>query len=590
MSIRPSLRANSRFGSSWIISAVICLKLALIGLFVALTNFGFWERINLLVENSRWTTFILFLGIWAIALAALLVAAFQRTFIARLLWAIPIVLSSTAAWAYYRLSQSDLNVFDVITLWSARHEAGRAAEFNHSLILPSLLVFAFGLAVLTAPPAVRHVQLAKWLRRFAWLPALPVLLIAAVVEAKSGGGSDGMPKQYSAFALSAVAAEKMVMQGMPSRKPVNWTADAARRVPHVIMLVDESIRGDYVDLTVNNPHTPELARLAPKLVDFGPAASGGDCSNYSNAILRFMASRRDLTHTVNTNPTIWQYAKQAGYRTVFIDAQAGVIKNPGLLQNFMTVKEKADIDAFHLIQDVGSDKADFRLIDIVKEELSKPGPVFIYANKNGAHFPYDSAYPVSETVYRPTVAETGDETAIARTASYRNALRWSVDRFMKTLFETADLSRAAMIYTSDHGQLLETRRLTHCIVDNPAPGVALVPLMAYTADAGLKLRFEAGAAVNRGKASHFLIAPTLLDLMGYNPADISIAYDESLFTAAFRAPAFTSGDIFGLFSEEPHWHPIDLSKDYREPPFHTVPPEAVLSKSQAAQPGTVLVQ
>jgi glucan phosphoethanolaminetransferase (alkaline phosphatase superfamily) len=585
MSNRPSLSRTLYSGSSQISLALICLKLVLTGLLVSLTNFGFWERVSLLVENSRWTTLVPFLGIWAIALAALLVAAFQTTFIMRLLWAIPIALSSTAAWAYYQLSQSDLTVFDVITLWSARHEAGRAAEFNQHLVLPAILVCIISIAILAAPPGIKHMQSAKWLRRLAWLPALPILLIAAVVQAKSGGGSEGMPKQYSALALSVLAAEKIATQGTPSRKQVTWTAETARRVPHVIMLVDESIRGDYIDLTPNNPHTPEFARLAGNFVNFGPAASGGDCSNYSNAILRFMASRVDLARTATSNPTVWQYAKEAGYRTVFIDAQAGVIKNPGLLQNFMSVKEKANIDSFHLIQDVASDQADFRLIDIINEELAKPGPVFIYANKNGAHFPYDRAYPASQAVYHPTITETGEETATARTASYRNAIRWSVDQFMKKLFETVDLSRAAMIYTSDHAQLLEPGKLTHCIVENPDPKVALVPLMAYAADADLKHRFEMGAAANRGKASHFLIAPTLLELMGYGQADISTAYDESLFTATPRAPAFTTGDIFGLFSEETHWYPLDLAKDYREPPFY-----AVLPETRVAQPGTTSIQ
>jgi hypothetical protein len=45
--------------------------------------------------------------------------------------------------------------------------------------------------------------------------------------------------------------------------------------------------------------------------------------------------------------------------------------------------------------------------------------------------------------------------------------------------------------------------------------------------------------------------------MGYADADIATAYDETLFAAPAREPAFTSGDIFGLFSSEVRWTRVD---------------------------------
>lgn len=560
--------------------AALCAKLTMIAVFVAITSFDFWDRVGNLFANGRFTTLAPFLAIWGLAMVALLFASFQPRFVTRLLWAVPLALSSAAAWVYFQASHADLSVFDILSLWASRNSIGEAAGFYDRLIWPAVAIMAFGVTSISIPPAVTGARLSRWVGRMAWLPLLPILIIAAVVYAKDGGGSSGLPKQFAPLALSAMAAERIVTQGAPERRAVTWNATAQVRPRNIVMMIDESVRADFVDLSPGNSYTPNIAALADRFVDFGPAVSGGDCSVYSNAILRLTASRRDLAHSVNTNPTIWQYAKKAGYRTVYIDAQS-TAKAVVLLgsTNFMTVREKRDIDKAYFIDDVQMDRADFRLIDILRGELAGSRPVFIYANKNGAHFPYDWSYPASEAVYGPTVTSAGKDTVATRLASYRNAVRWSVDHFMKKLFESADLSNTAMIYTSDHGQAMKVGKSTHCTIYDPDPRVGLVPLMAYTADPTLRARFAVGAAANRGKASHFQIVPTVLELMGYSPADIASEYDESLFAATSRPPQFTSGDIFGLFSDSVHWNSIDLSLHYLEPDAQRLQPNMASAKA-----------
>ena len=88
----------------------------------------------------------------------------------------------------------------------------------------------------------------------------------------------------------------------------------------------------------------------------------------------------------------------------------------------MTLKEKATIDGFYLIRDVKADMADRELNDIVAKELQSSEPVFMYANKNGSHFPYDHAYPAAEAKFHPTMTEARIDTQAARIASYRNAI------------------------------------------------------------------------------------------------------------------------------------------------------------------------
>ena len=540
------------------------LKLISIVIFLLAVNFGFFSRIGLLLDQGRLSTLVPFLVIWAIAIFAVLVAAFQPSIYLRGFWAIVIAVSSAVSWGFYDVSRSEMSVFDILSLWDARHEAGRAASFYEQHLVSASIVLALGFLVLFLPARIAgHAKV--WLHRLRWFPLMPIALIAAIVFAKSGGGSDAMPWQFRPMALSSLAGIKIAFLGSPIREPVKWVPTKGHKLSSIVMLVDESVRADYINLSPGNPYTPRFAGLADKFVNFGPAASTGDCSSYSNVLLRYGVSRQDITGGVNKNPSLWEYAKRSGYRTVFIDAQAGNISNAGLMQNFMTMQEKSQIDGFYAIRDIPGAEADGKLANIIAKELAAHKPVFIYANKNGAHFPYDHAYPAEAGVFHPTMTESGIDSVRTRIASYRNAISWSVDTFMGSFFPATDLSDATLFYTSDHGQALQPTGLTHCQVEAPDPRMGLVPLMVYTSNPSLRALLQNGAQRLKGKASQFQLAPTVLQLMGYRPEDIATVYDESLMGDTKREPAFTSGDVFGLFSSTVRSTPIDLSADYLEP-------------------------
>jgi lipid A ethanolaminephosphotransferase len=342
-----------------------------------------------------------------------------------------------------------------------------------------------------------------------------------------------------------------------------------------VLIVDESVRADYLDWTPGNPYTPELAKLKSRIIDFGPAASGGVCSHYSNAILRFGASRSNLGRQLLLNPNIWDYAKTAGFRAVFIDAQAAINRSPGKLQNFMTPNEALQIDHFYAVpSDVPPYGLDDKLLDLVVEELRSDKPVFIYAVKNGAHFPYDRGYPASDRFFRPTMSDLGRDGMDLRINSYRNVVRWSVDRFFKRLLAEIDLTNTVVLYTSDHGQQFDPRRLPHCTIEAPDPRQALVPLLAITDEVELRARFDAAARESHGHGSHFGLIPSILQLMGYSPANVRQRYDESLLEPNKQTPLFTTGDIFTLFSDRVLTHTIDLEQTYLETEARVQPSEA----------------
>ena len=545
--------------------ALFGLKLLAIAAFVVITNNGFFERIQLLILQGRFITLAGFLGVWGLALAAILVATLQSTLWVRTAWALVIAIGGAVGFSFRLASGADFTLLDAVSLWSARHEAARALAFYGSDFLTFLLVFACGFVILVWPFPMTGGRMQRLVARLAWLPALPPALIAAIMVVQEGGGAQALPTQFAPLSVGAVAGWKVATIAVPERKGVVWTPSRPE-VRKIVLIVDESVRGDFIDWTPGNSVTPELARLKSQIVDFGPAASGGNCSHYSNALLRFAAARNEVGPKLLTNPTLWQYAKKVGFRTVFIDAQAAFNRNPGKLQNFMTAKEANDIDGFYALDPATPTEAlDDHLLDFVVKELRTQQPVLIYAVKNGAHFPYDRGYPAAETRFRPTMTQAVRNDVEFRLNSYRNVVRWSVDHFFKRLFEEADLSDSVIIYTSDHGQSFGAGRLTHCSIEDPDPREALVPLFVIPAADTLRARFETAANSSQGLSSHFSIAPTVLELLGYRRRDIAGVYQDSLLEPPVASPAFTTGDIFGLFSSRVRWHPIDLTRFYREP-------------------------
>lgn len=543
---------------------LLFLKLVLLITLVLSTNPGSWSHSVQLLGKHQWGTLLPYIAIWVVAIMSLGVAAFHAKISVRLVWGAMIAASTAATWGYYQASGSELSLLDMMSLWTSRHEAGRAAtQFAHQFNFAGLMFLAC-LFLFLLPSPILKLRFQRWLRRLVLVPLLPVIMIIAVFWVKHGTSYIPMPSQFNSVSLASLMAYKISTEVIPERLGVAWVPTAAKPSKNLILLVDESLRSDYIDLTFGNSFTPKFAQLADKFVNFSPAISGGDCSNYSNAALRFGVSRKNIISSAQSNATLFAYAKKAGFRTVFIDAQAHNISGGDFLQNFMTMRERSEIDAFYPIKDIPSYQSDAELARLIGQELKRPEPVFIYANKNGTHFPYDEAYPATAAKFHPTISESSDDTVASRVASYRNAVAWSVDDFMENFFAKNDLSNTTMIYTSDHGQQFVPGQVTHCQVENPPPRVALVPLMVYTADADVRSKLEKGAAALHHKSSHFQIAPTLYSLMGYSSADIAKSYDEDLFKGTSRPTELTTGDIFGVIGNKVNVMTIDSNPDYLE--------------------------
>jgi glucan phosphoethanolaminetransferase (alkaline phosphatase superfamily) len=542
------------------------LQAGAIAAIIAQTNIELPSRAMLLVEQSRYGTLLTTFAVWAVAALAIIIVVTEPRNPLRLFWGIVLALGGAIAWGFQQAASLELSVFDLLGFWEARHETGNAMAIYGQAMLTGTLLFICSAALFAMPHLARSFPSRRFGFMRAVFPALPVAVVAGIVFMKGGNGHFGMPKQFSQFSLGALAAAKIAMKPDVARQPVVLKAGEPKVADHILVLVDESVRPDFVSALRGNKVTPHFAEFASGLVDYGPAASGGICSNYANAILRFMASRKDIGGNIASNPTVWAYAKAAGYRTVYIDAQAHAITNTTRMQNFMTNTERGEIDAFYPLAEAISSQADFKLLDIIADELAKPGPVFIFANKQGVHFPYDANYLPKDAIYKPTQTEAGTRNRPAMINSYRNALHNNVENFAKEFNKRVIKKNLAMVYTSDHGQYFAPGESTHCRSSDAEAEMALVPLYAFASQKQAMVDLRIGAELSKGRANHFQIAPTVLNWMGYAAADIAKLHSESLTTGTTQEPAFTLGDIFGLFSSDVTWSPIDLQKDYAEKP------------------------
>jgi len=431
------------------------------------------------------------------------------------------------------------------------------SAFLAPLVLSIVLLFALGL-----PPQMRFS-----LPRFTVaIPLAVVASITALLFMRAGDGARGLPASYPAMSYAALyAGESIVNPRRPREEPALPLAEQPGR--HVVLVIDESIAGHYLDFNdpdgVATPLTGPLGEV--QLANFGVVPAITNCSVGSNLALRFGGTRKNYTETIASGPSIWAYAKAAGLRTVYIDAQ----RTDGALHNAMTQDELALIDSFIQFDDVAVLDRDLAAAERLAAELESPRPSLILVNKVGAHFPVHDKFPDSHMTYRPVlprggwsdVSDTGSREGFDGSAeswrryrnSYRNALSWNVGAFFERLLTLADLSSTVLIYTADHGQDLEVqddvRLSTHCN-SNPRVSEGAVPLLTLSADPRWQVPTSA-----LGEGSHYRIMPTLLQLMGYEPRAVEARYGPALTSTAAEPDTFNAR-FNARLGQSPDWRSI----------------------------------
>ena len=373
------------------------------------------------------------------------------------------------------------------------------------------------------------------------------LLLAYSITYKTTGATQTRPNLLKMISTSIYYASNRLYYG--EREVLTKKATSKEKYKNIILIVDESIGGKYLSINgYEKETTPYLKSIKEHFINLGLASSGANCSAKSNLILMSGIQLEDLPdkeHKALKKPTIFQYAKNAGYKTHYISGQGIQDK----LQNHITKYDLEYIDNFTQLKEHYKHKSmpEEHIILETSKVLKSSGKNFIFIVKHGSHFQWEDSYPKEEKYFLPTL-EASDALSLKKKPealnSYLNSVRYNVDLFFKYfLKEISFFTRddTLIIYTSDHGQsiLEEGRSSTHCDSTNPPLSQGLVPLLLFTSTSDKELR-TFNFKVNT--YNHYQIFPSIQKFMGYEGIEAKTLFEDE------EKQIFVSGDIFGRVS------------------------------------------
>ncbi|WP_236182313.1 MULTISPECIES: sulfatase-like hydrolase/transferase [Pseudomonas] len=545
------------------------LKELLLIIYLLLYSEYYLDRLNAM---GMGLTVLLFGAMFLTLTGALLLTAYIRQTIIRHVFALTLFVSAVFFDVYTRVTADYLTYSSFVSLvYSGGFIQEAAYQYRgaiiHGLLNGLLLLFGIGLKPRHAIPLPNAWRIAA--------PVCGVLLLSVVLFVRAGEGARGLPIMYTPLAYLNLFGYEALHNTVGPREPVTLARNGPAIGHDIVLIIDESISGNYLDINAPFGVHSNLKQARPgvEIFNYGYAASIANCSADTNITLRYGGTRADYMRINSTLPSIWQYAKKAGLRTVYIDAQ----RTGGNLQNLMNDAEKKDIDEFVQFDQTSVRDRDMAAAAKLIELLNDDKPELVLINKVGAHFPVHDKYPDAFMAYRPTlprgqfteVADTGERTGfngqpddwVLYRNAYKNTLLWNVGEFFSRVFAQANLNNALLIYTSDHGQDLHERGNpglnTHCGGD-PVEEEGLVPLVVIQGDQLHTLDWSAQLAANKDRSSHYNIFPTLLQLMGYDLPGIEAVYGKPLSVAT--ADEFTFNYRFNArLGAKPEWKHIDLN-------------------------------
>jgi hypothetical protein len=448
------------------------------------------------------TSNFLVLAVQAAALLAAIALLGRKLFAAAMVLAFASILINLG---YGQTTHAPLDLGTLAWMAAETRQAGNAAgEFAAPLLFAGLQAVA-AIALFVAARVL--------VRRGVKLPALRLgtLLGLALLLAPSFLAPFGLPASAAERNVYSLGYELAEAEPPPARAPVALVSRTTGTPRHIVWLVDESVAYAEFERLI----APTLAPHRP--IDFGMTASLANCSAPSNLALR---SGVDVRHAgpdtdLRRSPSIWGYARKAGYRTTLIDGQT-----TGAPQNFLLPPERALID--EVKSAAGGIDTDLAIAGRLNRQLRGPDRTFTYVVLRGVHFQYKDHFPAGMV--------PADSPEIVQ---YRAALGYSKGRFFDRLLRGVDRSDVAIVYQSDHGQNLTPGKLPHCSPEG-VPAEFQIPLLAFVSDAE-RARF---AAAPRQGHSASQVFPTLLEWMGYDAAAVQQRYDTDLTGAPARYVRF----------------------------------------------------
>ncbi len=530
---------------------------------------------------------LLYVALFAMLLACLLLAAHVRNVVLRCFYALLFAASAFFLDCFERITREHLTYDAFINMVNSAGFAGDALQQHWGPTLWSALIALLLLAGIAIPPRASF-------RLPGFIAAAPPAGLAALsllLFVRGGDGARGLPAAFTPLAYSAIFLYETGAEGVGPREAVRLRPRRRAAGGDIVLIIDESVAGNYLD--INSPGGVRSGLDEPRpgvrIHSYGHAASITNCSVGTNVTLRHGGTRADYQRINAAMPSIWSYARRAGLRTVYIDGQ----RTGGKLHNMMSRQELRAVDRFIQFDGVPVRDRDMEAADRLAELINNRTAELVVVNKVGAHFPVHDKFPDAFMRYRPVlprgkhgeISDTGNRDGFGGTAedwiryrnSYRNTLLWNVGGFFDRLFARAKMDRATLIYTSDHGQdLHEGGSLglnTHCSGD-PVIQEGVVPLVVIEGQGLKTLDWGRNLASKRDRVSHYEVFPTLLALLGYDEREVRPIYGASLAERS-QEPATFNARFNARLGQKPVWVPIDLRRlpKQREDTHAVVPQE-----------------
>lgn len=498
-------------------------------------------------DQGRYHIALGLLGLDLACLASVILAPFLGRAMLRLPAVFLIWVLTWFGFLYVTVTGDELDYFALAVLVPNVADTGNALGAFAGTMLWTMAVFIPVLIVFAWPPG-------RW--TFRWSSAFALTSLGAVaaitVLFQATGGLGGYPGSFKALADAGVYLLAKPYSG--PRAALRYTGTIKPGIRQIVFIMDESVRGDYLGVNGGDlATTPYLSTHADSLINFGIASSITNCSRDTRLAIRAGLRRDqipDHEYAALKQPSIWQFAKQAGYETVYIDGHRGT----GKYHSFMNEHEVRQIDRLYSIGDRETAYIDLDIASLIRHELQPGRPVFIFADKRGTHFPYRAQYPESQAVF-DTAAGSGPE---ALRNEYRNALRWRVDEFFSKLLAGLDLTETLILYTSDHGQNLmeDGKQGRQCRRTATTVSEAAVPLMVFTHNGTYESALRDAAESLKDGVDQFRVFPSLVEAMGYERAWVRREKGALLLDQNRRPRRFYVGLLFG--SPKPgHWVDYD---------------------------------
>ena len=515
----------------------------------------------------------LYLVQFVLACSVLLLAAMIRAVAVRLAFAIALSLATLLVAGFQNVAGTGMSYFDFLTAINAKSALGDAIGMYGGALGLATMAASLMLIGIALPPA----QLPKRIEPIAiGAPLLHVLALTLLLIMRGGFGANGLPSAWIGLGYAGVYGYEWANRRAGPREQVRFVRHRPPVSRDLVLIVDESVSGQYLDINSPAGIYSGLAGAFDGLqvFNFGLASAITNCSVGSNVMLRYGGTREDQRH-IQRMPSIWSYARLAGLTTVYLYAQRG-----GAHENMVTAEERREIAESHYFDHLPRIERDQKVAERLRALLTNNRPDFILVNKLGAHFPVQSSYPARLTLYRPALphgsrairieadnrwrfnAVGSDQDWRLYRNSYRNMLTWSVGSFFDRLLRGGPLNPATIVYTSDHGQNLHERPEapfpTHCN-KRPVMEEGVVPLVVIESGRAARTDWPTWAARNRNGMSHYRVFPTLLELMGYDPVAVRKTYGEPLHSPV-KDPLTFATEFRLQVGSKPRWHRIDVDR------------------------------